>query len=273
MANDLLAVEDIRLAMAEKPRCLDLLSDLCGYFGSSLIFEKQPPEIKYGATHPSLDANTCLISIAIRAPTNKRLPAAIAHEMLHVKLIKDGFPIAVSLTWDSRISIDVFGDVGNFTDHAIILPEFLQLEFQPEEFFFNPDEKCDVLDRRKNNEALMAHPQMHRFARGDWNKLYFEHWMAREAGFQNQVDEIAFHGRQLFPNSMTDDIRAMESWYERGEFRSSGTYANAINELLTLIGFGPVEFMMTRMTPDGLRWIASQGGVSLYSLHAGASQH
>jgi hypothetical protein len=262
-AVDLIPIEDLRLALANRPACGDLLNNLSNHFGNSLKFESQPAGVRHGENDPRLDSPTLLVSIIVRVPTDERLAASLTHELLHAKMTMDGFPIGISVTFESRESIDDFKDIGNFAAHAIILPEFLSFGFQREEFFFNPDENRDVLDQRRHNEALSADSYGRRFARGEWNKLYFEQWMARKAGFSDKTDEVTFHGHQLFPNSMADDIQAMENWYERAEFRTPHTHAKAMNELLKIIGFNPVEFMVTQMTPDGLLWIASQGGFSL----------
>jgi len=177
--------------------------------------------------------------------TSGNIPAAIAHELLHGKLVMDGFCVLGDLL---PHSLEVIGprknclNAWNAIQHEIFFDEFLSLGFDRNEFIqltsalSNPEEETRELVRLRNEGVPM------RLLRPIWWGNFFRNLISsRHVADASLVAEgYTQLGPSVFPEFAEDCSRIMR-WISCGDFRSPERAARALNELLPILGLPGVR--------------------------------
>ncbi len=239
MSASLAPWQSIREILSSKPSAAALLDRITHHFGNRLEFyfqETSKPEslVKF-----------------IRVPNNSELekivvishpdPAAIVHECLHVKLIVDGFPLLLGEKLENQICYDAASVLQNQLSHAVFLDEFLSYGFDRMSFANDTFKSENIPEYERQIDACLRTPLISRFARGLWNRIYFEQLISDRLGFPNKRNEFLVVGRQRF-SSMDADANLMATWFDFGGFRYPVLFPHAMNQILQLIGFNSVRW-------------------------------
>ena len=231
-------IDEVGSILSCKPRAFELFAKTTAYFGQDLRFHRQ------GQGDPA----SCLcfrpttgqfVEVIVKVHPE---PAAITHECLHLMMAMDGFPIGWSGAMESRHAL---APLENLVAHAMFIDVFLNLGFNRAQFVFDSANMENVGSIWATIGELKQYPEREKYMRGYWNGQYLAHLIARRLEFPDQLDEFLRIGRSHF-TTMDRDAQWIERWLDRAEFRDAKSYAAAMNELLTEIGFDPVGFVAIR---------------------------
>ena len=248
--------DEIRSFLVTKPLVGHLYQKVCTYFGSSLHVFRQEPGV--GTSGVSFGQSSKPADILLRICTDSgNVAAGIAHELLHLKMAMDSFPVRIA-TNEFTIGPKIFENIvriNNTVQHAIFHDEFISLGFRTEEFVAdweingNPTEwKLAAQEHLRKGEPRV---------RGAWITCYFIETVSRHFGWPNQADQVFKIGRELFPSRMDIDAQWLTHWFARGEFRNSYQYLSAVNALLNRFEFPNAEMERLHRSASGLEFVSA----------------
>jgi hypothetical protein len=215
------AIDAVRKALTEKTMAIQLLDELRAHFGSDLRFELQQANELWSGIAYSYKQTPPFCEIVV---TVHLQPHPIVHELLHLKMYRNGFPVPIP---DMGVSYPEAVALGNAVSHSMFIDEFLSFGFDKLDLFFERDKPEDLNQIEKDLEDSLKIPGYIKFARGAWNRFFFAQWIAGQMGFANQANEFMDIGRKKFPE-IDADASWCESWFHRGDFRLPEKHAGAI---------------------------------------------
>jgi hypothetical protein len=173
--------------------------------------------------------------------TAHREPAAIVHELLHLKLTTLGFPVQFGEGAEDSIFADQITCLQNSISHAIFLNDFLAVGFSRMQLAWNADIPDDIPKFANFLYWLVNQPGPRKHRRGVFNRLYFEQLIASRMGMPNSEGDFLREGSARF-STAEGDARWMATWFERGDFRNPILFPKAMNQMFEQIGLRPVRW-------------------------------
>jgi hypothetical protein len=221
-----------------------LYQTVAEFFGNCFVIVEQDQKI----THSSVSFNVPLdidnpqpISVILELCMNQLVAPSLMHELLHMKMAVNGFPITVQtdLAYGELAALYTTGAISilnNALGHAIFLSDFLAMGFPQSHFHFESTTRADPLEARRHSETTFAVPGASIVRRGLWDIICFCQHLEAKLGFDNKEQRFLEIGRELFPDTIDGDTREFSDWLSRGEFRNPDRYAPSVRGLLRYIG-------------------------------------
>jgi hypothetical protein len=248
MAQPTITPEAIRSVLASTPLVVDLYDRVAEWFGDNLSARVQEPnltastvgfyyDLRIDPAPISFNLNICM--------DDDNAAGQIAHELLHLSLIVDGFAFGAAFQIDSQYPdwLDrASGAINNEVQHEIFFADFLRLGFARSQFLTEPSYEGGIAEQQRAMRANLLNATAAPHCRALWNRFYLSEWITQHLGFQNFAAEVQMAGSELFPSTMESDAIFIRQWVDAGEFRRPENYRREINELMDRIGFPAVDF-------------------------------
>jgi len=170
-----------------------------------------------------------------------RVPEALAHELLHLRLPMLGFPLSEAM-W-VPLELDCYaGDflamgqwVLNVVQHEICFQNFIELGFHKKHFLAKPIKRRDYRKRFIRNLRNADSVEID-FPR--WCIAYLSHFFTgRHCGDEDSMryaQDALEWGSRIHP-ALKRTTAAINSWFEKGAFKNPFEYPRHVNWLLELM--------------------------------------
>jgi hypothetical protein len=234
-------IDEFRKTLAGNKGATQLLEDLCSHFGSDLRFEVQDAKIEWSGVSYPYKPMPPFCEIVV---TSHLRPGAIVHELLHVKMYKNGFPVPIV---DFGIGFSEALALTNAVSHPLFIEEFSAFGFKKTDFFFG-DEFKNLAEIEDALHDALEDPASVAFLRGRWNRSWLAQWVADQMDLPNKEKQFMKIGKKKFAE-MDADAAWCKSWFYRGDFRSAAKHADAITQFMTHFGLPVTRF--AKLEPIG----------------------
>lgn len=219
------AVEHMNQLLGDTPQCIYLVTQAHEYFGSRI-------EV---ATDDRLDYASILLTDDLARITlghgKNRDPPALIHELLHIDLYLDYFPRP---NRNGRDVQQVHGDLHNIVQHCVMLPTWLRLDLDQNDFVQRKNYSagdCDLWLSKTRYVGVMAIKYLESY-------LNFV-----QTGDSKYIDWLRQCNSQLNRkySALQVAFNQIDSWVEKGDYWSQHSYIGAFNELMALLSKEPID--------------------------------
>jgi hypothetical protein len=248
--------DKIRSYLATKARVALLYESIRAFLGNTLHVLPAILGMESSCTFYGLIPKPANISLFLDTNDNN-IPAALAHELLHIKMAVDGFPVRCipdpeitdATVFRHRIRIN------NGLGHLVFHDEFLAMGFRSEEFVADFAREGDPSEGKRAalEDLRLGRP----FVRGHWLTWYLTELISHQFGWPNRANGVLEAGRQLFPDRMDADSKWIRIWLARSDFRSPYRYLSSVNELFSRLEFPLAKMERLNRSSTGLEFIAA----------------
>jgi hypothetical protein len=215
-----------------------LLNAVRAFYGKSLRVDWTDKTI----STVEFDPDQVPIEIRINLCNSPRAAESLAHELLHLKLMADGFAVAVARhkDWFCHAERATIYDLMNVIQHELMLPQFLSMGFPVEAFFadvgrFDPVEQARALENEDKD-----------FVRRLWCIKLACEMIQHPSGIESRVEQTYRVGAKLMPTTMAQDYEWLLDWMKNGKRLLVSTQAQAVASLLDYAGMRLPRFYTVR---------------------------
>lgn len=240
--------KDIHEKIGNNPQAISLLGRVRDFYKDRLSFwQKDSADGAVGQANFTFDSSTpghlelAVADVSIRT-TDRRAPLSIIHELLHLELRTEGFPLP---NQDDKGKLEFaedsfapFASVFNTVDHHVFRERFVEIGFPVADIVREPKPSRDGMLKNWTDELIRCDDSENK-----WRAMYayFQCWMTDKLR-ETSCEVAAFHdAMQADLSDPFDAIRAalpnieqgmswLPGWFNRREFATPSRYKQSIHE-------------------------------------------
>jgi len=221
----------------------NLAREVASFYGNYLEFYE---DMSYISGHYEIECGhepVMLRSVsAYLHPKTPRTAEALSHELLHLRLPIQGFPLCERVNVPDELDehaqgfIEAIQKIGNLIGHELIFNQFVGIGFDGSNFLREPSPvpNYEGLARK----AVPSQGYITAVGFPWWCLEYYRHWISTRHGLppdtMRYADSAAHWGSKVH-SDLVDALSAMRDWIAGGEFKNPVKYPIEINKLLSIM--------------------------------------
>ena len=181
------------------------------------------------------------VAIRLQLGTN-RIAEALTHELLHLRLFIQGFPIVeiidVPDEQDKYASNfdDIIQKMGNLIGHELIHQQFVECGFEGSNFLGQPSQVPNY--EEKAEKATPSQGYIPAIGFPHWCLEYYRHWISTRHGLGKdsiRCAESVEYWLSKVHSDLPEALSKMRDWTLSGEFKDPAKYSIEVNKLLSIM--------------------------------------
>jgi hypothetical protein len=249
--------DQIQTLLEPWPKAVGVYNNVARFYGSNLLFFKQRPGLSFSSirmpTKELLENEP--LTVAATIAWDERAAPSLMHELLHLKLWSEGFPVIVPPLCDKdieadRLELHALEDVNNTLQHANFFLDFVDADFPADHFYNQASEGFDPHAHREMFNGAFRENGIDRVRLTLWLAKYLAGEIEDVYQAGQRTSDIRSVGLEIFGESSSVNFEKISNWVKAGEYLNQATFASAVARIFDIIGLSLMTVFF-RLTVDG----------------------
>lgn len=254
MVSRRLDVTDVRKKLTDLPKATELFDEVYAFYADTLRFlgneSGTVSTYRFDTDAEHLRFRSVTIELALNTD---RLPAAVTHELFHLRLRILGYPQIRSFALDvltARIGSDLaetFNRLLNVVDHDIFVGDFLDAGLPLSQFLGAPaSPKSNYKAQWREMQRNPTPPELMFVWWNWWTLEYLRHLISREHGSDvatAAAEQVEKWGARALPGFQKETAK-IRDWIKAGNHKNPQSYPGALRQLASLMRLPNPSFLL-----------------------------